>query len=29
MGGVGPAGMTPPDVSSSEKQQIMDMFTKH
>ncbi len=30
VGGVGPAGMTPPasaaDVSSSEKQQIMDLF---
>ena len=26
VGGVGPAGMTPPDVSSSEKQQIMNLF---
>ncbi|TAL92870.1 MAG: penicillin-binding protein 1A [Paraburkholderia sp.] len=26
VGGVGPAGLTPPDVSSSEKKQIMDLF---
>ncbi len=26
VGGVGPAGMTPPDVSSNEKKQIMDLF---
>ena len=26
VGGVGPAGMAPPDVSSSEKQQIMNLF---
>ena len=26
VGGVGPAGMVPPDVSSSEKQQIMNLF---
>ncbi|WP_322008824.1 penicillin-binding protein 1A [Paraburkholderia sp. J12] len=26
VGGVGPGGMTPPDVTSSEKQQIMNLF---
>ncbi|CAG4887008.1 penicillin-binding protein 1A [Paraburkholderia gardini] len=26
VGGVGPAGLTPPDVSSSEKKQILDLF---
>ncbi|MGF6756207.1 penicillin-binding protein 1A [Paraburkholderia sp. GAS42] len=26
VGGVGPAGLTPPDVSSNEKKQIMDLF---